>query len=108
RSTPLFEEERHALNNTPVSNCSDPSRIDTTCAGTRLSTDNHPMNTSKRQTRNRPQQWLDRWKPYGRWYFPQVLNAIDIVCVLNTPSHPDVVMPGKFSREFKKSLRAFG
>jgi hypothetical protein len=76
--------------------------------GTRLTTDNYPVDMGQIQSGEGTQQWFQRTKfDVGR-DFPERVDPESIITVFHAHSHSDIGGPGDVSVQFPQALRPFG
>jgi hypothetical protein len=92
-AAPLLEEKRNPRTSTLIPHVDRPIRIHGTSLGTRLASNNHPVDAFEIEVAQRPEQWLQREELDHRFRRPKVINARKVRVTLDADTHPDIGRP---------------
>jgi len=87
-----------------VPNIYNPGGIHRSGAVPGFSSYNGPIYSFEIEILYRSKKWFKRYKFNCCSNFAKIIDSESILLILNTDSHPNVEIPGKFRMEFKKSL----
>jgi hypothetical protein len=104
----LFEEERHSEPDAAVANVSNPPRVHRPGSGTGFASNDHPIDSVKRKTRDGTDQWFYGKETDNRWDLPEAVNAPGVRLTLYTHTHPEIRWPRELWRQIRQALSSLG
>jgi len=104
----LLEEESNVCRQALITDFANPASFDWATSWPALTSDDHPMDIVEWESRDWPEQWLDRDESHCGRDLTQVVDSRRVARAFDGYALPDIAWPRKARRELSKSFASFG
>jgi hypothetical protein len=107
-ATPLFKEERDFLSIALSQNLLHPVCVHGSRSRPGFPADNDPLNSAELKTVKWTEKRLTGEKSHGCWNMKQVPDSMEVISILDTHTHPNILWPRKLGRDGSQTFAALG